>query len=883
MRERLAQAARRLGARRCEDVCEGALGHHLAAQSPRTGAQIHHVVGAPDGFLVVLHDHDRVAFCTEFAERVEQHVVVARVQPDGGFVEDVTHTAQVRPQLRGQPDALCLTTAQAGCGAFQREIAEPYLAQEPEPCPQFRQDVPGNLAFATTRLEGGEHRRGSIHGHAVVVRDAAVPQLHRERFGLEAMTRAGLAALLTALPPIGPPVFLTRLLRIEALHAEPGAETRRAPAMRGVVGKEARIEFGEAALAAGAGTPRGKTDELRAAATARQHLHHALARIERLVQRGGKQGAMARLHLEFRHGQFDRVLLEPVEPGPGLRRQELSVHAKRVMAPLGSPLRQIGVIALAGDDQGREQHHFLAAEVPLQPREDQFLGLRLDGQRAIGAVLYAELHEQQAQVVVELGRRGHRALATAAAGALLHRHRGRDATDGIHVRPRGRLHELPGVGIQGFQIPPLPFREQDIESDGALAAAADTRDHREGVTWNADIDVFQIVFAGALYLDVGWATQRSCTLHGGRLGDSHALALVFTQGFTRVAGAAVEDLLRGAAEDQLTARLPALGPEIDDPVGGGDHVEVVFDHQQRVARNDQLVESAQQPRDVLEVQPRGGLVEHEQGLAATGFARARLREVAGQFEALRLTAGERGHGLPEREVLEPHVAQGLQRFQQRVLAVEQLQCFGHGERQHVGNAVPARKARFEHLGAESLAVALGAAQIHIAQELHLDVLEAAAGAGRAATVARIEAEGACGVAAFLRHRCAGEQLADGPPGTDVAHGVRARAFADGRLVDQHDVRELRCAAQCGVLAHGQARFTQRLRNGAVQHIAYQRGLAGAADPRHANQMPQRDTNIDVLEVVLCSAVDLQPHRIRRHRTREAALHHPTPREIRRRE
>ena len=52
----------------------------------------------------------------------------------------------------------------------------------------------------------------------------------------------------------------------------------------------------------------------------------------------------------------------------------------------------------------------------------------------------------------------------------------------------------------------------------------------------------------------------------------------------------------------------------------------------------------------------------------------------------------------------------------------------------------------EHLRAEAPAVAVGAAQVHVAQELHLDVLEAAAAAGRAPAVARVEAEGARRVA-----------------------------------------------------------------------------------------------------------------------------------------
>lgn len=41
------------------------------------------------------------------------------------------------------------------------------------------------------------------------------------------------------------------------------------------------------------------------------------------------------------------------------------------------------------------------------------------------------------------------------------------------------------------------------------------------------------------------------------------------------------DLLRGSGRDDLTAVLAAAGAEIDDPIGVGDHVEIVFDDDYR--------------------------------------------------------------------------------------------------------------------------------------------------------------------------------------------------------------------------------------------------------------------------------------------------------------
>ena len=80
-------------------------------------------------------------------------------------------------------------------------------------------------------------------------------------------------------------------------------------------------------------------------------------------------------------------------------------------------------------------------------------------------------------------------------------------------------------------------------------------------------------------------------------------------------------VLRRAGGDQLAAGVAAFGAEVDQPVGGADHVEVVLDDDERVARFEQLAERAHQLGDVVEVQAGGRLVEHEQ--------RALLRQRAG--------------------------------------------------------------------------------------------------------------------------------------------------------------------------------------------------------------------------------------------------------------
>ena len=77
----------------------------------------------------------------------------------------------------------------------------------------------------------------------------------------------------------------------------------------------------------------------------------------------------------------------------------------------------------------------------------------------------------------------------------------------------------------------------------------------------------------------------------------------------RVAPLHLDQVLRRARGDDLAAAVAALGPEVDDPVGRLDDLEIVLDDDDRVALVDQLVQHLEQLRHVVEVEAGGRLVE----------------------------------------------------------------------------------------------------------------------------------------------------------------------------------------------------------------------------------------------------------------------------------
>ena len=142
-----------------------------------------------------------------------------------------------------------------------------------------------------------------------------------------------------------------------------------------------------------------------------------------------------------------------------------AIDAQRLESLLRGPFRQLGVVALARHDQRGKQGDGFAPVLAQQTGGDRGRALWLDRQVAIRAILRAELHIEEPQEVIDLRERRYRALASAAAGALFDGNGWRDAKDGIHVGARRRLHELPCIGVQRFEVAPLALVEQDVESE----------------------------------------------------------------------------------------------------------------------------------------------------------------------------------------------------------------------------------------------------------------------------------------------------------------------------------------------------------------------------------------------------------------------------------
>src|SRR5437764_14188514 len=184
---------------------------------------------------------------------------------------------------------------------------------------------------------------------------------------------------------------------------------------------------------------------------------------------------------------------------------------------------------------------------------------------------------------------------------------------------------------------------EDVADQGALARAGDARDADEGPQRKRDVDVLEVVRARTRDLEHVPVALTPPPWHGDGALPAQELA--------RQRGRGVQELVDRTADHDRAAVLAGAGADIGDVVGGAYGLLVMLDHDQGVTKVAQVQQRLDEPGVVALVQADGGLVEH---VEHPYQARA---DLAGQADALRFTARERGRRAFQRQVVEADVDQ----------------------------------------------------------------------------------------------------------------------------------------------------------------------------------------------------------------------------------
>src|SRR4029077_10060372 len=134
------------------------------------------------------------------------------------------------------------------------------------------------------------------------------------------------------------------------------------------------------------------------------------------------------------------------------------------------------------------------------------------------------------------------------------------------------------------------------------------------------------------------------------------------------------NLFRSSRGHDRPALRAAFGAQIDHPIGGFDHVQIVFDDYQRGSAIQEFAKGRQELLNVVEMQSRGGLVENVKNAGIGG-----VNEMSGELQPLGFASGKRGGRLPQAQISQAYLIENLEFGNHARHAGEEMQGFAHGQ------------------------------------------------------------------------------------------------------------------------------------------------------------------------------------------------------------
>ena len=308
-------------------------------------------------------------------------------------------------------------------------------------------------------------------------------------------------------------------------------------------------------------------------------------------------------------------------------------------------------------------------------------------------------------------------------------------------------------------------------------------------------------------------------------------------------------LFRRAFGDDSPAGVPTFRPQIDNPVRRLDHFQIVFDDEHRVAGVHEVVQHLQQQFDIGEMQSRGRFVQQIKRLSG-----ALLDQLASQLDALGFAAGQRGRGLTQLDVVESHIVEGLQFVAYLRDVLEQLQQLLDIHFENLGDGL-LLELHLQRFAVVAVTFADGTGHPHVGQKVHFEPIGTVPLAGFATPARDVETEAARLMTAPAGFGQLREQGANVVEDLDVRAGIGARRAADRRLVDGDQFVEFAETFDSLMPARLSFAAVEISPQGLHQYVIHERALARTGDTRDADELAQRNTDVDAFEVVVCGADD----------------------------
>ena len=299
-----------------------------------------------------------------------------------------------------------------------------------------------------------------------------------------------------------------------------------------------------------------------------------------------------------------------------------------------------------------------------------------------------------------------------------------------------------------------------------------------------------------------------------------------------------------ARRDDLSAAPSSVGTQVYDVVRHLDDVQVVLYDHYGVAGVREAVEDRKKFRHVMGVQSRSGLVQDVEGLSRTAFA-----EFGGEFHPLRLSPRKSRGGLPELDIAQSHVVEGLDAGADARHVFEKVQRLLHRHIQHFGDILPLIP-HFQSLAVVSCALAHLAGDVDVGEEVHLDLDYAVAVTVLAPAARDVEGKSARLVSPGFRVGKCGKQLPYRREYVCVRRGIGARGPAYRALVYRYHLVEILHALYAVVFPLDKVAPHEAVGHGGIKYLVDQGGFAAPGHSRHGGEHSDGELHILSFQVVL---------------------------------
>ena len=111
------------------------------------------MIGRANRFLIVFDHNDGIPEIAQPSQRCQQPRVIALMQADARFVQNIENAGQTGADLRGEPNALRFAAGKRAAFAIEREIIESDFEQKLQARINFAHDIGDDVRCCSVKLQ----------------------------------------------------------------------------------------------------------------------------------------------------------------------------------------------------------------------------------------------------------------------------------------------------------------------------------------------------------------------------------------------------------------------------------------------------------------------------------------------------------------------------------------------------------------------------------------------------------------------------------------------------------------------------------------------------------------------------------------------------------